>query len=111
MTGRGDPVNLLAGLVVATASGFVVGVAITVRDCATVLQLYCTTVLLCYRHSSTVAQHSSTVATVTAGSDRAACTVPRRAGGDGRSILIRLLCMPIGSPARALHTHILKILL
>ena len=29
MTGRGDPVNLLAGLVVATASGFVVGVAIT----------------------------------------------------------------------------------
>ena len=29
MTGRGEPMNLLAGLVVATASGFVVGVAIT----------------------------------------------------------------------------------
>ena len=29
MTGRGDPINLLAGVLVATASGFVVGVAIT----------------------------------------------------------------------------------
>lgn len=29
MTGRGDPNNLLAGILVATASGFVVGVAIT----------------------------------------------------------------------------------
>jgi hypothetical protein len=29
MTGRGDPINLLAGILVATASGFVVGVAIT----------------------------------------------------------------------------------